>query len=39
MPRRSKGLRGDVAEMQQMIEGYLAFARGEGQRAAGRGRT
>ena len=25
-----QGLRGDVAEMQQMIEGYLAFARGEG---------
>ena len=25
-----QGLRGDVTEMQQMIEGYLAFARGEG---------
>jgi len=25
-----QGLRGDVSEMQQMIEGYLAFARGEG---------
>ena len=28
-----QGLRGDVAEMQQMIEGYLSFARGEGNEA------
>jgi two-component system osmolarity sensor histidine kinase EnvZ len=26
----AQGLRADVAEMQQMLEGYLAFARGEG---------